>query len=92
MKQIMCTFCGDLYTDFDVAHVCKGPYAKNNPPHMTNTSNPVDFPMFDHKKAVIGAAIKGLIEGGMKPEEVKLYANLLETLYNAGYNEAVRNS
>ena len=26
MKQITCSFCGDTYPDFDVAHVCnKGP-------------------------------------------------------------------
>lgn len=51
MKQIMCTFCGDLYSDFDVAHVCsKGPYApKIDVPHKTNTDNPVDFPKMDHK-------------------------------------------
>lgn len=92
MKQIMCTFCGDLYTDFDVAHVCKGSYAKTDLPHMTNTPNPVDFPKMDHKKGMIEAAIRGLIDGGMYPEEAKLYANLLETLYTAGYNEAIRNS
>lgn len=45
-----------------------------------------------HKKAVIEAAIQGLIDGGMYPEEAKLYANLLETLYTAGYNEAIRNA
>ena len=46
----------------------------------------------DHKKAVIEAAIQGLIEGGMDPEKAKLFADLLETMYNAGYNEAIRNS
>lgn len=28
MKHITCSFCGDAYPDFDVAHVCsKGPYS-----------------------------------------------------------------
>jgi len=36
-----CPSCGDECPDFDIAHVCStGPFAV----HVTNTSNPVDFP------------------------------------------------
>lgn len=34
-KQITCNFCGDTYSDFDVAHVCsKGSYAPKLKPKM----------------------------------------------------------
>ena len=45
----------------------------------------------DHKKEVIGAAIRGLIEGGMEPEAAKGFYDLLILMYESGYNEAIRN-
>ena len=46
----------------------------------------------EHKKAVIEAAIKGLIEGGMEPEDAKSFIELFKMIYNCGYNEALRNA
>lgn len=46
----------------------------------------------NHKNAVIEAVIKGLIEGGMEPEDAKAFVNLLTLVYQFGYNEAERNA
>ena len=43
MSQIICTFCGDSYPDFDIAHSCSnGPYAvKLKPVTVDETHLPV---------------------------------------------------
>lgn len=52
--KLMCTFCGDTYSSFDVAHVCsKGSMAPKI--HETNTDNPVDFPESEEFDVVIKA-------------------------------------
>lgn len=49
-----------------------------------------DSTMSDYKREVVESAIQGLIQGGMSEPEAHNLKNLLEVVYQCGYNEAVR--
>jgi len=75
MKQITCQHCGDIYPDFDVAHVCsKGPYAPKFKPKMNERIREIA------KQAYIADASK-LPNWKFKPETELLLKQL------GGFNE-----
>jgi hypothetical protein len=43
-----------------------------------------------YKEKVINAAIEGLMEGGISKDRADIYAGLLAKMYDAGYNEGMR--
>jgi hypothetical protein len=46
--------------------------------------------MSQHKDQVIEAAIQGLNQGGFSDQLAETFKSLLSTVYDAGYNEAIR--
>lgn len=46
--------------------------------------------MKPYKIEVADAAVQGMIDGGIPEAEAKVFHSLFQTVYNCGYNEAIR--
>lgn len=46
--------------------------------------------MKPYKIQVADAAVQGMIEGGIPEKKAKVFHFIFESVYNAGYNEAIR--